>query len=191
MPMTSIQILWLVLGGSWTLLEIVVAVKTREPCLGSEQKYRSEKLIWLVVIVAVLAALGLKQLQLMKLPIPYLPRQWLALLVFSLGLGLRFHAVFSLGRFFSTTAVTQDQHILIEQGAYRWIRHPAYSGLLISFFAAGLAMGDILAMLFLLSPIIYVLTQRIRVEEQSLIEHFGQLYYDYCQRTKKLIPWVY
>lgn len=189
--MTSIQILWLLLGGSWTLLEIIIAVKTRLPCLGNQQKYRSEKLIWLVVGVAVVAALVFKQLQLMKLPIPYLPRQGLALLLLGLGLGLRFHAIFSLGRFFSTTAVTQEQHILIEQGAYRWIRHPAYSGLLISFFAAGLAMGDGLAMLVLLCPIIAVLKQRIRVEEQSLIEHFGQLYYDYGQRTKKLIPWVY
>ena len=189
--MTSIQLLWLLLGSSWTLLEINIAVKIRVPCVGNEQKYRSEKLIWLVVCVAVVAALALKQLQLMKLPIPYLPRQVLALLIFSLGLGLRFHAVFRLGRFFSTTAVTQHQHILIEQGAYRWIRHPAYSGLLISFFAAGLAMGDVLAMLFLLCPIVFVLKQRIRVEEQSLIEHFGQLYYDYSQRTKKLIPWLY
>lgn len=189
--MTSIQILWLLLGGSWTLLEISIAVKTRVPCSGNEQKYRSEKLIWLVVCVAILGALGFKQLQLMKLPIPYLPRQWLALLIFSLGLGLRFHAVFSLGRFFSTTAVTQHQHVLIEHGAYRWIRHPAYSGLLVSFFAAGLAMGDVLALTMLVFPIAYVLNQRIAVEEQLLIEHFGQLYSDYCQRTKKLFPWVY
>lgn len=189
--MTSIQILWLLLGSSWTLLEISIAVKTRVPCLGNQQKYRSEKLIWLVVIVAVLSALGFKQLQLMKLPIPYLPRQWLALLVFSLGLGLRFHAIFSLGRFFSTTAVTQHQHVLIEQGAYRWIRHPAYTGLLISFLAAGLAMGDVLALTVLLCPIAYVLNQRIAVEEHLLIEHFGQLYYDYCLHTKKLIPWLY
>lgn len=186
--MTSIQILWLVLGGSWTLLEITIALKTRVP---RSETYHSEKRIWLVVIVALMVALAFKQWHILKIPIAYFPRQIIALTLFALGLVLRFHAIVKLGDFFSTSVTLQAQHVLIEQKAYRWIRHPAYSGLLICFFAAGLAMGDFFAMVFLLCPITYVLKQRIRVEEQSLLEHFGQLYYDYSQRTKKLIPWIY
>jgi protein-S-isoprenylcysteine O-methyltransferase Ste14 len=63
--------------------------------------------------------------------------------------------------------------------------------LLSSFFAAGIAMGDSLALLTLVCPIAYVLSQRIRIEEQWLSEHFGNVYDDYCLSTKKLIPWVY
>lgn len=190
--MTSIQHLWLLLGSSWAILEMAVAYKTRLPCNRSdEQKFRSEKLIWVVVIVSLIVALGFKQLHLAVLPIDYFQRQGIALLLLTIGLALRFYAVLSLGRFFSTTAMTQPQHILIEHGPYHFIRHPAYTGLLLGFFAAGLAMGDLLAVLFLLCPVTYVLTQRIRVEEQGLVDHFGQVYCDYCYRTKKLIPWLY
>jgi len=67
------------------------------------------------------------------LPIAYFQRQGIALLLLSIGLALRFYGVLSLGRFFSTTAVTQSQHVLIDHGPYRFIRHPTYTGLLISF----------------------------------------------------------
>lgn len=186
--MTFIQLLWLLLGSSWAIVEFNIARKTRVPC---SETYRSEKRIWLVVVIALSVALLFKQWQLLKLPIAYLPRQAIALIILSLGLALRFHAIWVLGRFFSTTATTQHQHSLIEKGAYQFIRHPAYTGLLISFFAAGFAMGDLLAMLCLVCPIAYVLNQRIETEEQLLTDYFGQLYYDYSQRTKKLIPWLY
>jgi len=190
--MTSIQYFWLLLGSSWTLLEMAIVYKTRLPgCHSNQQKYRSEKLIWLVVVAALIAALTLKQLQLAVLPLVYVQRQIIALLVLALGLGLRFYAVLSLGRFFSTTAMIQSEHLLIAHGPYQLIRHPAYTGLLISFFAAGLAMGDLLAILSLLCPIAYVLNQRIRIEEQELIDHFGAAYQAYRVRTKKLIPWLY
>ncbi|MDP1666278.1 MAG: isoprenylcysteine carboxylmethyltransferase family protein [Methylobacter sp.] len=190
--MTSIQHLWLLLGSSWAMLEMAIVYKTRLPCNRSdEQKYRSEQLIWGVVVASLSVALGFKQLHLAVLPLAYFQRQGIALILFTIGLALRFYAVLSLGRFFSTTAMTQSQHVLIDHGPYHFIRHPAYTGLLISFFAAGLAMGDLLAILSLLCPVTYVLNQRIRVEEQGLIDHFGQVYCDYCERTRKLIPWLY
>jgi protein-S-isoprenylcysteine O-methyltransferase Ste14 len=127
----------------------------------------------------------------MTLPIAVFNRQIIAIVFFIAGIVLRCYAVFSLGSFFSTTVITQDSHILIEHGPYQFIRHPAYTGLLSSFFAAGIAMGDVLALVTLLCPIAYVLSQRIHIEEQWLSEHFSKVYDDYCLRTKKLIPWVY
>ena len=190
--MTSTQLIWLLLGSCWAMLEMAIVIKTRAPfTAATQQKYRSEQLIWMVVIASLIVAFAFKHLHLAVLPIAYVQRQYIALVLLSIGLALRFSAVLSLGRFFSTTVITQHQHILIDSGPYKFIRHPAYTGLLISFFAAGLAMGDMLAMLFLLFPVTYVLNQRIRIEEQLLIEHFGQVYYDYCQRTRKLIPWLY
>jgi protein-S-isoprenylcysteine O-methyltransferase Ste14 len=48
-----------------------------------------------------------------------------------------------------------------------------------------------LALLVLLAPITFVLYQRIQIEEQWLLGHFGEAYAVYCQRTKALIPWLY
>ncbi len=190
--MTSIQLYWFLLASGWVLLEIFIVIKTRVSCLlMDQQKYRSEHLIWLVVTISLILALIIKQLHFAGIPIDYVKRQYIAFILFSLGLLIRFYAVLSLGGFFSTTAMTRPQHVLIEYGPYKWVRHPAYTGLLISFFASGLAMGDALALLILIVPVTYVLYQRIHVEEQGLIDYFGPVYYDYCLRTKKLLPWLY
>jgi len=190
--MTSIQLFWLTLGSSWAAIEIAIALKTRVQFTTTTQfEYRSERLIWLVVTVALITALWFKQQHLIPIPIEAFNRQMIAVLFFITGIVLRCYAVFSLGAFFSTTVITQDSHILIESGPYRLIRHPAYTGLLSSFFAAGIAMGDVLALLILICPIAYVLNQRISIEEQWLSEHFAKIYDDYCLSTKKLIPWVY
>lgn len=190
--MTSIQLFWLILGTTWAAIEIAIALKTRVQFTTTTQfEYRSERLIWLVVTVTLIVALWLKQQHLLPIPIEAFNRQMIAMLLFITGIALRCYAVFSLGAFFSTTVTTQSSHVLIESGPYQWIRHPAYTGLLSSFFAAGIAMGDGLALLGLVCPITYVLVQRIRIEEQLLGEHFGHVYSDYCLRTKKLIPLVY
>lgn len=190
--MTSIQLFWLTIGTGWAMIETVIALKTRVQFVStSSLEYRSERLIWLVVAIALIVALWIKQMHLMALPIQAVYRQMIAIIIFISGLALRCYAVFSLGQFFSTTVATQDRHILIETGPYQFIRHPAYTGLLISFFAAGLAMGDGLALLALFCPVAYVLVQRIRIEEHWLARHFGKIYDDYCLRTKKLLPWIY
>ena len=190
--MTSIQLFWLIIGTSWAAIEIAIALKTRvQFTLTDRLEYRSERLIWLVVATALIAALWIKQLHLVPLPIEAFNRQMIAISFFITGIALRCYAVLSLGEFFSTTVITQDGHSLIDRGPYHFIRHPAYTGLLSSFFASGFAMGDGLALLILLAPITYVLIQRIDIEEQWLIEHFGKGYNDYCLRTNKLIPWVY
>ncbi|ESS72798.1 isoprenylcysteine carboxyl methyltransferase [Methyloglobulus morosus KoM1] len=190
--MTSIQLFWLILGTGWAMVELVIAAKTRVKFPTTTQlEYRSERLIWLVVAFALLISLSVKQMHWVTLPIETMSRQMIAIPFFIIGLAVRCYAVYSLGQFFSTSVATKDKHLLIENGPYQFIRHPAYTGLLISFFAAGLAMGDGLALLALFCPIAYVLAKRIRFEEQCLSEHFGKPYGDYCLHTWKLIPWLY
>jgi len=191
--MTLIQSFWLVLGLSWTLLEIGIALKTRVhfSSTDAKQPFRSERLIWLAVLIAVAVALWLKQQHWLPLPVDVFYRQVLAILLFMSGLALRAFAFLSLGQFFSTTVITHDQHRLIDTGPYRWLRHPAYTGLLISFLGAGIAMGDGLALFGLLGPITYVLYRRIQIEEQWLLAHFGDAYSAYRLRTNALIPGLY
>ena len=188
--MTPVQILWLLVGGSWAMLELAIVIKNRSIPVDKNNSH-SPKIIWLASIFALVMALLFKHWQYWPIPVAYLPRQIMALLVFGMGLGLRFYAVARLGKFFTTTAMVQTQHQLVEHGPYRFVRHPAYSGLLLGFLAAGWAMGDGLALLALCAPLIYALHQRINHEETLLVGHFGQVYYDYCLRTKKLIPWLY
>jgi protein-S-isoprenylcysteine O-methyltransferase Ste14 len=78
---------------------------------------------------------------------------------------------------------------LVESGAYRLIRHPIYSGLVLGAIGWGLFTGSILAigaagLLFLL------LAAKSRREEVWLMTVHPE-YRAYEQRTKRLIPWIY
>jgi protein-S-isoprenylcysteine O-methyltransferase Ste14 len=132
-----------------------------------------------------------KYLQWLPIPAPYLPRQCLAFVLAGGGLGLRFAAINSLGRLFSTRVQIHSNHQLITSGPYRAIRHPSYSGILLAFAGAGIAFGDVLALLILLIPGFMVINARVELEEQWLTRAFGEQYLNYCQRTQKLIPLVY
>jgi len=78
---------------------------------------------------------------------------------------------------------------LVESGAYRLMRHPIYSGLVLAAIGWGLATGSLLAigaagLLFLL------LAAKSRREEVWLMA-VHQEYGAYQRRTKRLIPWIY
>jgi pimeloyl-ACP methyl ester carboxylesterase len=107
------------------------------------------------------------------------------------ALALRYAAIRQLGQYFTTHVTIQTQHQLIANGPYRWLRHPAYSGLLLAFSAAGLAMGDGLALLVIICACGGVLAYRIGVEERLLHDCFGPAFNDYCQTRKRLIPGIW
>lgn len=78
---------------------------------------------------------------------------------------------------------------LVESGAYRLIRHPIYSGLVLGAIGWGLVTGSILAivtacLLFLL------FAAKSRLEEIWLVAIHPE-YRAYQRRTKRLIPWIY
>lgn len=114
-----------------------------------------------------------------------------AVLLVVLGSIIRVTAIRTLGRFFTTRVRLHDGQNLIKEGFYKYVRHPAYTGLLIgtlgciSIFASVLGYG-----LFILLAVPAML-YRIRVEELALTERFGDEYVEYCKKTKRLIPFIY
>jgi len=190
--MTSIRLLWLLLCLLWIGGEIRLLRKTRiDKKIVSESEERTQLILWLTVASGVFASLLFKSLALTPLPIPYLYRQLLALPLFAAGLCLRYSAVGWLGRFFTTHVMIQHDHHLIVEGPYRWVRHPAYAGLLIALAAAGIAMGDLLALMVINIPAYFAVSFRIGIEEHLLFQQFGSAYLDYCKTTPKLLPRLY
>lgn len=190
--MTSVRLVWLLLCLLWVFAEIRLARQSRPASQFIRNiECQSQRWLWLSILGSLVLAFSFKLLAWLPIPIPYLPRQLLAMLVFGCGLSLRFWAVKQLGQFFTTHVTIQQQHQLITSGPYRTIRHPAYTGLLLALASAGLAMGDFLALLCLTIPIFWGFRTRMNIEEHMLLQEFGAVYTDYCQTSWRILPWLY
>jgi protein-S-isoprenylcysteine O-methyltransferase Ste14 len=107
------------------------------------------------------------------------------------GLAIRWAAIFTLGKSFSSNVAIQDSQQVIRTGLYRVVRHPSYLGLLLVFLAIGSHSRNWLGFAVVLVPTTVALLYRIHVEEVALVEAFGDEYVAYSKATKCLLPGVY
>lgn len=111
--------------------------------------------------------------------------------VFCAGIVLRIWAVRTLGRFFRYTVVVDEDHRVVEDGPYRLIRHPSYTGLLLATLGLGIALGNWLAIAACLLPPLVGFSIRLLHEEKVLAAQLGDPYRSYMRRTRRLIPGVW
>lgn len=107
------------------------------------------------------------------------------------GMVLRYWSVRVLARFFTIDVAVQEGHELIRRGPYRWVRHPSYTGSLMTFLGFGLALGNLWSLLVLMTPVVIAFLRRIRVEERVLAEAFPAQYPDYARQTRRLVPFLW
>jgi protein-S-isoprenylcysteine O-methyltransferase Ste14 len=169
----------------WVGLEIVVAIVTR----GTSGKDRwSFRVLWALVGGGVFAASQLKR----NLPMPDRTVMfWVGIALILTGIVVRAAAILTLRRYFTVQVTIDEQHELVESGLYRWIRHPSYTGALISFIGLGFAFGSWLSLAIIIVAALIGFAYRIRVEEEALISHFGDRYRSYAARTRRLVPGIY
>jgi len=83
----------------------------------------------------------------------------------------------------------EDTSVLVRRGAYRYIRHPLYSSLLL--FAWGTFLKDpSLLSIFLAVVASAFLVATARIEEVENIRKFGDDYVTYMRETKMFIPFL-
>jgi protein-S-isoprenylcysteine O-methyltransferase len=107
-----------------------------------------------------------------------------------LGIGFRYYAMRILGRYFTFQVDVHSGQKVIEAGPYRYIRHPSYTGALITVFGLGLTLGNWASILALLACVVMGYAYRIHVEEAALVSALGQPYREYMSRTARLVPFV-
>ena len=107
------------------------------------------------------------------------------------GMIIRFIAIRTLGKFFTVNLALHGDHTLIKAGLYKYIRHPSYSGSLLSFLGFGLSLNNWLSLMIIIVPILITFINRINIEEKLLENQFGTEYSDYKKKTERLIPFLY
>jgi protein-S-isoprenylcysteine O-methyltransferase Ste14 len=106
------------------------------------------------------------------------------------GIFLRQWAIFILGRFFTTTVSVQKDQKVVDDGPYRFIRHPSYLGMLLTLIGIGVALRSWVGILVILVICCFAIGYRIHIEERVLVSELGDDYIQYMKRTKRLIPFV-
>jgi protein-S-isoprenylcysteine O-methyltransferase Ste14 len=116
--------------------------------------------------------------------------RWIGVGLFGLGSGLVFWSGVALGRLYSGDVTLQEDHHLVTNGPYRWVRHPRYAG--------GMMLGFGLSLTFnvwigLVASVAFVgiILLRIRDEEALMREEFGREWEGYCEHTRRLVPFIY
>lgn len=104
-----------------------------------------------------------------------------------LGVTLNWWVVSTLGGFFTPIVAVHPGQRVVERGPYRFVRHPAYSGTLLTLLGLGLAMTNWASLVAIVFCSLVGLLYRVRVEEREL----GQPYVEYMQRTRRFVPFVF
>jgi protein-S-isoprenylcysteine O-methyltransferase Ste14 len=84
----------------------------------------------------------------------------------------------------------EDTTVLVTTGAYRYIRHPLYTSLLLFGIGAFLKQISLLSGLLILT-LFTALYITARVEERSNRDRFGEAYAEYMKRSKMFIPFFF
>ena len=118
---------------------------------------------------------------------------WLAggLAIAWAGIALRVIAVTTLGSMFNTLISIHEDHVLVQEGPYRFVRHPSYAGVLLISTGIGLALGNVAGLVAIVGLRLAGYVRRINVEESALAEGLGDAYTRYAQGRARLIPGVW
>jgi protein-S-isoprenylcysteine O-methyltransferase Ste14 len=173
----------------WFLIEMGIASRDRRAATG-RQRDRGSKLViyasvWLGLVIAFWAPY-LTPWARIALPAP--PVFWTAIGLIWSGVVLRLWAVFTLGKYFRFTVHIHEDHRLVTSGPYRVLRHPAYSGGLLTIAGIGLAMGNWISPAGAFLCLFFAYGWRIVVEEAALRAEFGEAFEAHRKRTWAVIP---
>jgi hypothetical protein len=107
------------------------------------------------------------------------------------GVGFAIWARLTLGANWSGLVVTMKQgHELIQSGPYAIVRHPIYTGILLAMIGTALTRGIVTGYIGIAAGFVAIMI-RVGIEEQLMIDRFGEAYRTYRRRTWKLIPFVW
>ena len=179
-----------------TLLAFCVADRIAVTRAGGDrrpQESRDDRSTYLWIMVWQLAGLLALLVAPRLLPALDLP-SWLwipGLAVAWAGIALRVWAVRTLGNSFQRVVTVERDQVVVTAGPYRYVRHPSYTGVLLTFAGLGIAQANLASIVVaVVLPLVGYL-RRIRVEERALVDGLGARYESYAAGRARLVPHVW
>lgn len=179
--------LWLmvVLGTLAGLLQ--PAFNPFEKSATPEDRGTALQIVWSIVLVQLLAVVEAVYFRYPE------SMEWTWLDVFALammviGLLVRTWGVMTLGRYFTWHVTVQSDQTVIRTGPYRFIRHPGYTGGILSYFFSAIFLHAWFAACVAAVVLPFAFLRRIHHEEKLLTAHFGDAYTNYQHEVGALVP---
>jgi protein-S-isoprenylcysteine O-methyltransferase Ste14 len=116
---------------------------------------------------------------------------WLGAAVFLGALWLFYRVHRELGRNWSDSLEVREQHALVTDGLYRYVRHPMYTAFFMWAVAQALLLPNWIAGPAGLIGFGTLFLFRVGREERMMLDSFGDEYRAYMKRTARLIPGIY
>lgn len=183
-PGSAIAALW----GAWAISWLVAAVWSRDTQkrlgLGPEVAYR----IPLIVGGALLFVRAHGYEGPLRLWHPGWLAAWACVALVAAGFAFAWWARLYLGNLWSASVTLKEGHRIVDTGPYAIVRHPIYTGLLLSVFATSGAKGTVPGIVGALL-VTLGFWMKARAEEAWLRQELGAEAYDaYRRRVPMLLP---
>lgn len=188
----TVSVMWQVLYWLWVTSEVIIGIATRtKHSTGKTHDRGSLILLWVVIFTAITAGIWYGEATRPTMFGGVHALKTVALVILIVALIIRWTAIISLGKAFSSNVAILDAQKLNRSGLYRLVRHPSYLGLFLVFLAVALHTRNWFSFFIILVPCTAALLYRIHVEEAALLRAFGEEYADYSRNTCRLIPGLY
>jgi protein-S-isoprenylcysteine O-methyltransferase Ste14 len=113
---------------------------------------------------------------------------WIGVAIFALAVWLLQRSHADLARNWSPRLELLESHSLVTNGVFRHIRHPMYAAHLLWGIAQVFLLQNWIAGFSMLVTWLPGYFYRTRVEERMMVEHFGDQYRAYMERTGRILP---
>ncbi len=183
--------LFLTICALWLGSEIALGRIRRSRPTDARRDRSSLRILWTTIAISVTAGvlLGTSREGHWRAGAAALRTAGPALIV--LGLTIRWIAILSLRQHFTVDVSILENHRLHRKGIYRYVRHPAYAGSLLSFLGLGLSFSNIYTLMVIFIPVCAAFLYRISVEEDALTLALGEEYRRYASGSWRLLPGVF
>lgn len=189
--METLQIIFYLSMGAWFLSEFLYKRILKSGEKDQKNKDKSTlNVLWIAIPFSIATSVTVSNI--IKFPISH--SNWIFYfgeICILIGIILRFIIIRSLGKYFTVDVTIREDHKIKKEGFYKYLRHPSYAFSLLTSFGLGLYLNNWFSLVLAFIPPLLAFIYRIKIEEQALVEQFGEEYVEYRKSTKKLIPFIY
>ena len=186
------QHIFAALTAIWAASETWLGWRKRSADAARSRDHGTLRLLLITIYACLFAAIWLSHAGWWRFPASIArPLLWTGLAMMGFGLVFRWWSIRVLAQYFTVDVNVRDDHELIRKGPYRWLRHPSYTGALMTFYGFALALGNLASLLVLLASVTLSFLWRMRIEERVLAEAFPDAYPQYMRETWRLIPFLW